>query len=98
MKFIHIELAKKKQRTFCQAVPLFLQRMKNLGILKDVLHQANLTSLDVAAVLRESVSAAESILDCATSRPLCDEEHYPLPRNVTGRWLICLFRLFSLKT
>lgn len=66
-----------------EAVPLFLQRMKNLGILKDVLHQANLTSLDVAAVLRESVSAAESILDCATSRPLCDEEHYPLPRNVS---------------
>lgn len=66
-----------------EAVPLFLQRMKNLGILKDVLHQANLTSLDVAAVLRESVSAAESILDCATSRPLCDEEHYPLPTNVS---------------
>ena len=63
--------------------------MKNLGILKDVLHQANLTSLDVAAVLRESVSAAESILDCATSRPLCDEEHYPLPTNVTGRRFKC---------
>eukprot|EP00435_Cladocopium_sp_Y103_P057108 s3038_g19.t1 len=66
-----------------EAVPLFLQRMKNLGILKDVLYHANLTSLDVAAVLRESVSAAESILECATTRPLCDEEHYPLPTNVS---------------
>ena len=57
--------------------------MKNLGLIKEVLEQANISSLDLANLLRESPAGAESILAAATERPHCDEEHYPLPRNVS---------------
>lgn len=66
-----------------KAVPLFLQRMKNLGLIKAVVEEANISSLDLANLLRESPAGAERILAAATERPGCDEEHYPLPTNVS---------------
>lgn len=66
-----------------EAVPLFLQRMKNLGLIKAVVEEANISSLDLANLLRESPAGAERILAAATERPGCDEEHYPLPTNVS---------------
>lgn len=57
--------------------------MKNLGLIKAVVEEANISSLDLANLLRESPAGAERILAAATERPGCDEEHYPLPTNVS---------------
>eukprot|EP00913_Durusdinium_trenchii_P015943 g14982.t1 len=73
-----------------EAVPLFLKRMTSLGKLEGILVDSELSSLDVANLMKQSELAALSLLDAATVRPRCqdprdesDWEMYPLPSTVS---------------
>lgn len=65
-----------------RAVPLFLKRLDNLGMLRKVVDDAQITSFDVANLRRRSPDAALSILDASTVTPASHSD-YPLPAEIS---------------